>query len=427
MVVPKAAPQFVLGEDQQSYYSDLTIDDFSPLVTFPNDSDSDDDSDDDRDNDDWDEWTTHWEDVHDSDDDDDNDNDDVKPINTERQWALGTYMRTDDDDNDRRMKIEFWGSELKLFGDQGPAYGAYSLRIDDQPPTMHTAFQSAQATGRSRLLHDLRDLGEGRHELTVTVGRGQPGNNQDSGFLFDYAVVKQKVGRERTAPTVQDDTEQELERLVNSGSWRLTDLQEDLQPGLGGVKQEIFLSRVGLATTDNLATLTRKFQGSAVQVYGGRNASHGAYRATLTDSTNNRVVHSKVYRAHAPCDVRNRDNTGIVGPACDWRGSVLKFAAADLDPSVEYDLTLQNLHRNGGTVLEVDMIRVIGAGGNDNSNTGGTGGSTTGGGTSSGGTSGAVEGGSVQTGAGRMNGIEPMTNFFVLFMTFLAVWRSFRH
>lgn len=430
VVVPKAAPEFVIGADQQTYYSNLTIDDFSPLVVYSStDRDSDDDA--------WDEWTTFSEDVRDDDDDDE------KP-DAQRQWGLGTYMRTENDQTrNGTIKLEFWGSEIYLYGDEGPAYGVYLLQVDDQTPTVHTAFNAAQATGRSHLLHSLHNLTDGRHELTITAGGGRPGLNEGSGFLFDYAVVRQKVGEMGiVGPVAQDVTSNGLEGLVQNGTWALASLQEDIQPGEGGMKPAIFISRVGLATADDRATLSHKFQGFAVQVYGGRNASHGAYRATLTDTTNNEVVHSKVYPAHAPCDVQNSDGTGTVGPTCDWRGSILKFAAADLDPSVDYDLTLQNLHQNGGTALEVDLIRVISTGVSNSNNSGTPGvgagsltrsstGSESDGGnrptdTSSldGGDSGSDGG---DTGAGRMNGIDPLTNLFVLFMAFVALWRSFKH
>jgi len=427
LLVPKIAPHFELDADGETYYSRLTIDDFSPLVVFGSSGRGDDDDDlDDGDDD----WTTASEDLSSDGPEPD------APNSQERQWGLGTYTRTENDERrNGTVKIEFWGSELQLFGDVGPAYGVFMVQVDDETPTVHSAHAMVLATGKSSLMHTLSNLTEGRHEVTITAGGTREGLVEGPGFLFDFAVARQKVGENGiVGPNAQDVTQEGLLGLVHNGTWGLVNLQDDLQPGEGGMKPAIYIERVALETTENGATLIHRFQGFAVQVFGGRNATHGAYIATLTDVASGDRVHSAVYEGGADCDERDDDEDTIDNP-CAWRGSVLKFAAADLDPSIEYELSLQNVHRGDARVLELDMIRVIGTGttNTNNVNVGsGGGGAGTGGGNGNG-TSGTGNGDNTtdtsddQTNAARMGGIDPLANLLVLMMVFVAMWRALKH
>ena len=90
--------------------------------------------------------------------------------------------------------MHFSGSEIHLYGDSGPAYGAYSLILDDEEPVVDTAFYPALAVGRAHLVHSLTNLTEGRHELVVTNLGNRGDLIEGNGFLLDFAIARQKVG-----------------------------------------------------------------------------------------------------------------------------------------------------------------------------------------------------------------------------------------
>lgn len=70
----------------------------------------------------------------------------------------------------------------------------------------------------------------------------------------------------------------------------------------------------------------------------------------MTSTGNNTAtIHSAIYNATTSCDLPGQAPN--IKPQCEWRGSALKFAVANLDPDVSYELKLQNLHQGGGTVF----------------------------------------------------------------------------
>ena len=85
------------------------------------------------------------------------------------------------------------GSEIRLYGDGGPDYGAYSLTLDQGEPTIHTQHHLAQPIGRDIRMHALTNLTEGRHELVITALGSRDGLIEGRALLFDYALVTQKV------------------------------------------------------------------------------------------------------------------------------------------------------------------------------------------------------------------------------------------
>jgi hypothetical protein len=85
------------------------------------------------------------------------------------------------------------GSEIRLYGDGGPAYGAFSLTLDGGEPIVDTEHDLAQPYGRDILMHTLTGLTEGRHELVITALGGRDATEGQE-LLFDHAVVTQKVG-----------------------------------------------------------------------------------------------------------------------------------------------------------------------------------------------------------------------------------------
>lgn len=342
---PAGHPEFSTTSDSV-VYTNTTIDDFSPLVSFSN-SVSD--------------WVTPLTDS------------DLSAVRPEmpRLWNLGTYKRTEV--RNATVTIEFWGSEIALYGDTGPAYGAYSLSVDGGDPTIHSAFARDRGRGPAHHLHTLEGLSDGRHQLVITALGTREGLSEGSSFLFDYATAKQKIaepGADRLFASL-DLRADALARVTKNGTWGLERVQDDLQPGEGGVKPAIYFEREAYVTTENLATLTHTFRGSGIQVYGGRNATHGSYSVTLTDVDNSDVAHSQLCNATADCDFPEPGSNNTK-PGCEWRGSVLKFAAADLDPSSEWRLQLQNVAQGDKSTFEVNLIRVIGPSSELNSDEGGT-------------------------------------------------------
>ncbi|KAG2005618.1 hypothetical protein CC2G_002008 [Coprinopsis cinerea AmutBmut pab1-1] len=392
---PNQPPTVRLGDDGANYYVNTTIDDFSPLMTF---SDG---------------WISTIADM--------NSSNPLKPI-PQRNWHLWTYKRTETPN--ATVSIEFWGSELYLYGDTGPAYGVYSLALDDETPTVHTAFYPALAAGRSHLMHTLRNLTEGRHELTITNLGTRDGLNEGPAFLLDFAVARQKVGTiEGLQPNASDVRDEALSGLATNGTWSLLNIQDDVVPGEGGLKPAIYVERRALFTTDDWATLVHRFQGTGIQVFGGWNSTHGSYRATLTDTGNSTVLHSKIYDTAAVCG-------GSDAPGCEWRGTTLKFTAADLNPDAQYELTLQNVHSGGNSAFEVGFIRVFGSQDAREPGTGSSGvpAPSTGGGLPEPGSAGQQPGGaSDETGSGRMNSLDPLLQLWVLMFLFVAAWKTLKH
>ena len=86
------------------------------------------------------------------------------------------------------------GSEIHLYGDTGPAYGAYSLQLDQGTPDLRSAYFPALAVGPAHYLYSLRNLTEGRHELVITNLGTREGLVEGDGFLLDYVLVTQRVG-----------------------------------------------------------------------------------------------------------------------------------------------------------------------------------------------------------------------------------------
>lgn len=372
----------VFTQQTDGWYMNTTIDDFSPLISF---SDG---------------WITHraWE----------RENGNPPPSNVDYipfglDRFLGTYHYTVE--QNATATIEFLGSEIRLYGDGGPNYGAYSLALDGGEPTIHTQHSLAQPIGPDIRMHVLTNLTEGRHTLVITALGSRDGLVEGQAALLDYAVVTQKVSNstEGSPPQKLDINAESLSRLTTNGTWTLSAVPDDVPPLEGGAKPEIYLERKAFWTNENWATLTHTFQGSAIQAFGGWNASHGAYRATLSPTSNpSAIIHSRIYNETAGCDLVPDDPDPE--KRCKWKGSTLKYSVANLDPSVQYSLTLQNLHQGEGRVFEVDLIRVVGSSaqqpGSDN-----------------------LEG---DVGAGHIHGLNVWMNAYLLLVSFFAVRKLLR-
>lgn len=191
-------------------------------------------------------------------------------------------------------------------------------------------------------------------------------------------------------------------------------------------------------------TLYLTFVATAVQVFGTRNATHGVYRATLSASNSSQPLSSQTYNASAPCDFPGAGAQNVL-PGCEWRGSVLKFSAANLDPALSYQLRLENIDTtnkvfgvcisSGGFLsnriltfrcLDVDLIRTFDAYGpfplpgfTDD----GSGSSSTGSGSSNNnGTAGSSNSGNGAL--GRAGGIPAVGEMTLFLMAWLFLWRS---
>lgn len=278
----------------------------------------------------------------------------VRPMEP-RPWHLGTYRRTTQ--VNASFTVTFWGSELHLYGDVGPSYGPYSIEVDGGTPQVRSAHYPALAVGPAGYLDGVSGLSEGRHEVVVRTLPRREGILEAEGFLLDYVLVRQRVGPVvgSLIPGIVDIQGSAMEQAITNrtGTWRSWSVDGDviLPDGRDARQPKTFF-----ATNERGARITHSFSNvTAIQVYGTRNATHGAYRATLT-SPSGRIADT--YNGTAACDF-NGPGTEHILPGCEWRGSVLKYAAGGLDPAISYQLSLENADVDGKE-FELSLIREIG-------------------------------------------------------------------
>ncbi|KAF6747386.1 hypothetical protein DFP72DRAFT_1174899 [Ephemerocybe angulata] len=329
-LVPEAAPRFDTSSANATY-ANLTIDSFSPLIVYDPPMSIGTGA-----------WHTPITDSR------------LSEIGTlsQRDWHLGTYMRSEMPN----ATIWFWfeGSELYLYGDRGPSYGAFSVQVDsDTTKELRSAYTPAQSMGGSSLLDAVRGLSEGRHKVGVTIEGPRTGPVEGSGFLLDYVVVRQRVGTGQ--PKISDVRGADLEKLSSWKAWTKDEVTEQQGQNVTQTKTIVSSSAKGESLTYSFSNAT------AVHVYGTRNATHGAYSVSLTSSSPSVVGSTTFYDGSFPCDFPNRTNNLT---SCEWRGSVLKHAAANLDPAANYTLKLENTDvSGGGRIFDVDLIRTFGGNG----------------------------------------------------------------
>ncbi|KAF6749693.1 hypothetical protein DFP72DRAFT_818639 [Ephemerocybe angulata] len=328
-LVPEAAPRFD-SSSANATYANLTIDSFSPIIDYDPPMSVDTGA-----------WHTPITDSILS---------EIGPL-SQRDWHLGTYMRSEMPN--ATILFFFEGSELYLYGDRGPSYGAFSVQVDSGTRELRSAYTPAQPIGGSSLLDAVRGLSEGQHKAVVTIEGTRTGLVEGSGFLLDYVVVRQKVGTGQ--PKISDVRGADLEKL---GSWK-TWTKDEVTVQLG---QNVTQTKTIVSSSAKGESLTYSFSNAtAVQVYGTRNATNGAYSVSLTSSSPSVVGNTTIYNGSFPCDFPDRTNNLT---SCEWRGSVLKHAAANLDPAANYTLKLENMDDSpGGRIFDVDLIRTFGGNG----------------------------------------------------------------
>ncbi|KAJ3526081.1 hypothetical protein NMY22_g10311 [Coprinellus aureogranulatus] len=407
-VLPGAAPAY--STTNNATYANITIDDFSPILTFSNNTGAALKGD----------WVTPLT---------DSDLSAARPL-PEREWYLGTYMRTET--VNASISFVFEGSELHLYGDRGPAYGAYSIEVDDGTPELKSAFYPALAVGPAHYLASVRNLTEGNHTVRIVNWGTREGLVEGKSFLLDYVVVRQKVGPVdgQSEPKISDVTGEDLASLNTTGTWTLVSNPDDVftAQGLNASQPKVWYE-----TTERRAQLGYEFtNATAIQVYGTRNGTHGAYTASLSSSNNPSFAPiTNTYNASVPCGLTSSNTTTPalnspenVLPGCEWDGTVLMYSSANLDPTSHYALTLENVDEDGG-VLGVGLIRTLGlageqveAGSFPQSLTGGGGGTGTNGGTGNNGDSGdAGQNGALRVGMG-------MFELVIMVLAWMFVWRS---
>jgi len=393
--VPGAPPTY-LTEDDGSTYTNLTIDDFDPVVVGSEGH-----------------WLTPLT---------DSDMSAVRP-GDDRSWHLGTYKRTET--KNATLKIGFWGSEISLYGDRGPTYGAYSLTLDDETPVVESAFYPALATGDAGWLYTFRNLTDEYHELVITNLGTREGLLEGESFLFDYALVKQRVGlKGLPSPINIDIAGADLEKLNETGVWSLNTVELDGSDGNGGFAPE---ATTIYSTAERGASIAHTFSGTGIGVYGTRNGSHGLYRTTLTSLNTSSVVHDETYNATVQCGLP----VPSIFPGCEWHGSVLLYSIANLDPEQRYEIKLENMQERPerapiGASLDIEFIRVFQTVLSSGAEPGGSNGSSP---SLGGGGGGSGNNNSTNTNGARslLHAEYGMANFviFVIFGMMMArVWRS---
>lgn len=242
--LPGANPRYSTT-DPASTYLNVTIDDFSPLISFSPPLQETGGA-----------WVSPLTDSMSA----------VRPMEP-RPWHLGTYRRTTQ--VNASFTVTFWGSELHLYGDVGPSYGPYSIEVDGGTPQVRSAHYPALAVGPAGYLDGVSGLSEGRHEVVVRTLPRREGILEAEGFLLDYVLVRQRVGPVvgSLIPGIVDIQGSAMEQAITNrtGTWRSWSVDGDviLPDGRDARQPKTFF-----ATNERGARITHSFSNGALPSVG---------------------------------------------------------------------------------------------------------------------------------------------------------------
>ncbi|BEJ15229.1 hypothetical protein CspHIS471_0409960 [Cutaneotrichosporon sp. HIS471] len=211
--------------------TNLTVDDFDPLVVYSN----------------FDDWFTP------------NPQDNPTWWNAGRNvtnstWHQATYHYTEV--VGAQASFNFTGSSIAVYGGTGATGSIYSVTLDGNVVNL----QLANSTGRT-LLYDAK-VTDGAHELTIVNG--------GSGLLLDLFVVGLSLGGEGVTLTNTTLDDRNL-NIAYQGNWT-----QQTGPN--------FHSQTSTYTSGPGNAVSFIFSGSAVYVYGDQVNDHGDYTVTLNGS-----------------------------------------------------------------------------------------------------------------------------------------------
>ncbi|ORY92561.1 hypothetical protein BCR35DRAFT_298021 [Leucosporidium creatinivorum] len=227
----------------------------------------------------------------------------------------GTYHETASANT--TTSLSFAGSALYLYGVAGPSQGFYTLNLDNGATSAPlSAFASANSS--NHLLWSAVDLAEGDHTLEIT-NLGQNGDSSvGESLLIDYALLTVVAGAEGATLTNTTIEDSDHARLTYEGSWT--------------VNNDTRFSGNTSSYTNEQQSVSLKFNGSVVYVYGDTVDDHGLYTVDLDGV-------SKQYQ----------------GYTAELKIGTLMYFAAGLDES-EHTLTITNDPGSAGTYFDLDSI-----------------------------------------------------------------------
>lgn len=166
--------------------------------------------------------------------------------------------------------MTFNGPSLQLYGTRGPAFGSYSVSLDAGTPTTMSAYSSTNSS--HFLLWEGTNLSPQKHALALT-NLGSMGNaTVGNGVLIDFAVEQitmGAVGATLTNTTVEDS---DHVTLTYAGAWSSNN-------------DTRFSGGTSTYTDGQGASVSLKFNGSAVYVFGDTVDDHGLASFSLDQQT----------------------------------------------------------------------------------------------------------------------------------------------
>ncbi|KAJ7243817.1 hypothetical protein B0H12DRAFT_1236301 [Mycena haematopus] len=213
-------------------------------------------------------------------------------------WFDATYHRTNV--TGASFSFDFKGSEFSLYGAAGPAFGSYEINIDGWAAT-HSAHAAKNVSAYKLFSTDT--LAYTEHTTTVDIA---------------------PAGARLTNATLEETDA----RLVYTGNWT------------ENVYNPLFSGGYSRYTNDD-ASVSLDFTGTALFIFGDKTDRHGLYTVTLDDRA------PQTFNGVSGCG-------GAFAHACE-KDDTLKYFAANLDER-EHSVEVRNIPGPLGSYFDLDAI-----------------------------------------------------------------------
>ncbi|KAK7696438.1 hypothetical protein QCA50_001095 [Cerrena zonata] len=239
-------------------------------------------------------------------------------------WWMGTFHKTES--IGASFSFNFTGPAIYIYGQKGPDYGSFSVELDSNSQTL-SAYATENGTAPVALF-STNSLSYSNHQLTIkNLGKqGQDGGG--NAFMFDSlqnTVQVAPAGASVNNSTVQEDNS----TLTYSGTW-------------GSNKSGNFSGGGSSFTNGDGASVSLKFHGSTIWVFGDKKNDHGLYSAVLDNDT------QQTFNGVSGCG-------GAFGMTCEQQQPCIKYFASNLDGS-EHTLTITNMAGVNQSFFDLDSI-----------------------------------------------------------------------
>jgi len=226
--------------------------------------------------------------------------------------------------------FDFRGTDLYVYGAAGPSYGSYAVDLDGNQTTQ-TAFAAANAS-LPYLLYAAHNLSNAStHSVTVT-NLGAADAQEGSRMLLDYIQTTVQLAPEGASlvnSTVEDSN---TTALSYTGTW-------------SNNSDPLFSGGTTTYTNEEGATVSLKFYGTAIYMYGDANNDHGNFTVKVDDFPVRQL------RTPNGCG-------GAYGKFCEKTSPGLQFFQAYLDES-EHTITVTNGRAETGETSYFDLDRFV--------------------------------------------------------------------